>query len=61
MAEATPQMRTLMRALKDCGGEAALALALGVSTADLAHWLSGRVALPTSVYFKALDLVATGS
>jgi hypothetical protein len=59
MSTPTPQMRTLARALKDCGGEAALAKALGVAAADLARWLSGQVALPMNVYFKALDLVAT--
>jgi len=53
-------MRTLARALKDCGGETALARALGVATEDLARWLSGQAVLPVSVYFKALDLVATG-
>jgi hypothetical protein len=60
MSTATPQMRTLARALKDCGGETALAKALGVATEDLARWLSGQAAPPASVYFRALDLVATG-
>jgi hypothetical protein len=53
-------MRTLASALKDCGGERALAKALGVAAEDLARWLSGQAALPVSVYFRALDLVATG-
>lgn len=60
MSPTTPQMRTLASALKDCGGERALAKALGVAAEDLARWLSGQAALPVSVYFRALDLVATG-
>jgi hypothetical protein len=60
MSTLTPQMRTLARALKDCGGETALAEALGVAAEDLARWLSGQAALPVRVYFRALDLVATG-
>lgn len=56
----TPQLRTLRRALEDGGGEADLAKALGVSVEVLSCWLSGQEALPTTVYVRALDLVATG-
>lgn len=60
MANPSPQMRTLARALQDYGGEAPLAKALGVPVEALSRWLGGRETLPVSVYFKALDLVATG-
>ena len=60
MAPSPAQMRILARALKDSGGEKALAKALGVAAADLARWLTGHDALPVSVYFRALDLVARG-
>jgi hypothetical protein len=36
-----------------------LAKALGVSAADLSAWMNGHVALPTAIYIKALDLVAS--
>ena len=61
MSTATPQMRTLAHALEDCGGRTALANALGVAAEDLARWLSGEAVLPVSGYFRALDLVATGT
>ena len=60
MAQPSPQMRTLSLALKALGGEAPLAKALGVSAAALSSWLTGRDALPASVYIKARALVATG-
>jgi DNA-binding transcriptional regulator YdaS (Cro superfamily) len=53
-------VRTLQRALEDCGGEAELAKVLGVSLEVLSRWLSGLEALPTVFYVRALDLVATG-
>jgi hypothetical protein len=56
----TPQIRTLQRALEDCDGEAELARLLGVSVALLSAWLSGQDAVPTNIYVRALDLVATG-
>jgi hypothetical protein len=55
----TPQMRTLRRALKICGGVRALAHALDSSIGDLLHWLDGH-AVPTPIYIVALDLVAGG-
>ncbi len=58
MAKPSPQMQTLSRALQACGGEAALAQALGVPGEALSRWLTGRDSLPPSVYFKALALVA---
>lgn len=61
MLQSTPQMRTLARALKDYGGEALLAKALGVPAADLARWLGGQEDVPVGVYVKALDLVSGGA
>jgi len=54
------QLRTLQRALQDCGGEAELAKALDVSVEILSCWLGGHEALPATIFLKALDLVATG-
>ena len=54
----TPQARTLQRAVEVCGGVQALAKALGVSLADLSHWLEGHAVPPTKVYISALDMVA---
>ncbi|HYL25917.1 MAG TPA: hypothetical protein VEV21_16110 [Burkholderiales bacterium] len=51
-------MQTLSRALQACGGEAGLAQALGVPGEALSRWLTGRDALPPSVYFRALALVS---
>jgi DNA-binding transcriptional regulator YdaS (Cro superfamily) len=59
MSTETPQARTLRRALKVRGSIVALAKALGVSAADLSAWMNGHVALPTAIYIKALDLVAS--
>jgi hypothetical protein len=47
-------MRTLCRALANCGGEAGLAKALGVSAAVLSGWLAGGGVPPADVYFKAI-------
>jgi transcriptional regulator with XRE-family HTH domain len=60
MSTTTPQVRTLQRAVEDCGGEAELAKVLGVSVEVLSRWLSGLDALPTATYVRALDLVAAG-
>jgi hypothetical protein len=60
MSTSTPQLRTLQRALEDCGGEADLAKVLGVSLEVLSRWLSGENAVPTNIYVRALDLVAMG-
>jgi hypothetical protein len=60
MSTSTPQLRTLRLALEDCDGEAHLARVLGVSLELLSRWLSGQVAVPTNIYVRALDLVATG-
>jgi hypothetical protein len=58
LSKDTPQIRTLQRALENCGGEAALAKALGASVEALSRWLAGAEALPAKVYLVALDLVA---
>lgn len=60
MSKTTPQMRTLRLALEDCDGEADLARLLGVTVQVLSGWLSGQDAVPTTIYVRALDLVATG-
>jgi hypothetical protein len=58
MARSLPVIRTLHRAVAICGGVAALAKALGVSVAQLSHWLDGKLHPPTHIYIRALDLVA---
>lgn len=60
MAKDTAQIRTLNRALENCGSEVALAAALGTSVEILSGWLNGKVTTPVDAYIKALDLVATG-
>ena len=50
-------MRTLSAVLQAYGGEAPLAKALGVSAQALTGWLTGRDALPASVYLKARTLL----
>ena len=60
MLVSTPQTRTLNRALERCGGEIALAKALGVTTEALSGWFTG-VDVPLNIYFSALDIVAIGS
>jgi hypothetical protein len=60
MSTSTPQMRTLARAVEDCGGQTELAEVLRVSLEDLTRWLSGEAALPVSLYVRVLDLVAAG-
>jgi len=60
MLVSTPQTRTLERALQRCGGEIALAKALGVTTEALSGWFTG-VDVPLNIYFSALDIVAIGS
>ncbi len=60
MLVSTPQTRTLERALERCGGEIALAKALGVTTEALSCWFTG-VDVPLNIYFSALDIVAIGS
>lgn len=49
--------RTLRRAVVLCGGEPALARALGTSPEVLSKWLSGKLPPPTRMYFSALDIV----
>ena len=56
----TPQTRTLNRALEKCGGEIALAKALGVTIEVLSGWLAGD-SVPPKIYLSALDIVAMGS
>ena len=60
MLLSTPQTRTLNRALEKCGGEIALATALGVSIEVLSGWLAGDD-VPPDIYLSALDIVAMGS
>jgi len=50
-------MQTLSRALQALGGEAPLAKKLGVSSLALTRWLSGREAVPASVYLRARALL----
>ena len=58
MSGATPQTRTLYRALENCGGLGALADTLEVSVELLSRWLAGVDVPPVKVYLLALDLVA---
>jgi len=60
MLVSTPQTRTLNRALQRCGGEIALAKALGVTIELLTGWLAGDD-VPLNIYLSALDIVAIGS
>ena len=60
MLVSTPQTRTLNCALQTCGGEIALAKALGVTIEVLSGWLSGDD-VPPKIYLSALDIVAMGS
>jgi hypothetical protein len=60
MAKPSPQMETLSRALQALGGEAPLAKALDVPALALSRWLTGREALPASVYLKARALIPRG-
>jgi hypothetical protein len=60
MSRETPQNRTLYRALKNCGGVAELAKALGVPVKTLSPWLAGHEAPSVKVYMAALALVAAG-
>ena len=52
--------RTLGRALLTIGSLERLADYLGVSERQLLDWLEGERKPPTSVYTRALDLVARG-
>ena len=56
----TSVTRTLERARHALGGVARLADYLGVSQAELNEWLAGRRKPPTTVYTRALDIVARG-
>ena len=60
MLVSTPQTRTLNCALQRCGGEIALAKALGVTVEVLSGWLAGDD-VPPEIYLSALDIVAIGS
>jgi len=60
MSKPSPQMQILSRALQALGGEAPLAQALGVPALALTRWLSGREAVPASVYLRARALVPPG-
>jgi len=51
-------MSTLWNALQRCGGEPALAKALGVTTEILSSWLVGRDPLPAALYLKARSLAS---
>ena len=53
------QARTLRRALGVCDGDVdALAVALGVSVGEIAHWLDGHAVPSADVHVRALDMVA---
>jgi len=56
----TSVTRTLERARRALGGVACLADYLGVSQLELNEWLAGRRNPPTTVYTRALDIVARG-
>ena len=60
MSKSSPQMRTMQKALQECGGEAALAKVLNVPAEALSRWLTAREVMPVTVYFRVLDLVAAG-
>lgn len=57
---ATPQTRTLTRALKIAGSDERLAQHLACSTSQLTRWLAGDEATPPVIYLKVLDLVSQG-
>ena len=52
--------RTLALALRSIGNLERLAEYLDVPTTILEEWLDGRREPPTSIYVRALDLVARG-
>jgi DNA-binding transcriptional regulator YdaS (Cro superfamily) len=52
--------RTLALALLSIGSLERLADCLGVSEAQLVDWLTGERKPPTSIYVRALDVVARG-
>jgi DNA-binding transcriptional regulator YiaG len=58
MQKDTASIRTLRRALATVGSEERLAAELGVSVVDLSSWLSGERVAPSTVFMKALDIVA---
>jgi DNA-binding transcriptional regulator YiaG len=60
LAANTSVTRTLERARHTLGGVARLADYLGVSQLELNEWLAGRRKPPTTVYTRALDVVARG-
>jgi hypothetical protein len=56
----TSVTRTLARAARAVGGVERLAEHLNVAHAELQEWLEGTREPPTSIYVRALDLVARG-
>lgn len=58
MANPSPQMNALSRALQEFGGEAPLAKKLGVSVEVLSGWLRGHEVLPADMYLRARELGA---
>jgi len=56
----TSVTRTLERARRALGSVARLADYLGVSQVELNEWLAGRRKPPTTIYTRALDIVARG-
>ena len=56
-SRATVYSRTLQRASEVLGGVEPLARHLGVSPAQLAHWIDGRGQPPTDVFLAAVDVV----
>ena len=58
MEKATPQTRTLARALERSGSAERLAHQLGCDTTQLIRWLTGDEPTPADVYLRALDIVS---
>ena len=56
----TPQCRTVRRAAGDYGSLERLARTFGSELADVEHWYAGESLPPTTVFLKALDIVARG-
>ena len=52
------RVRSLKRAAEIVGGDAQLALQLGVTPDRLSHWIDGVTPLPTYIFFRVVDLIA---
>ena len=53
--------RILERALENVGDEEKLAELLGIQTADLDRWISGRQLPPHHIFLRAVDLAFKGT